>query len=162
VLLAIPLVIGVVFLLSAFNVLRVSSPMSQAPESNLELLPAGTTLASPGKVVVLNFFASWCPPCRDEAPALRTVSNRIAGLDDVLMVGVIFQDDQSSANDYMSDYDLAYPAVADPGGDLARAFRVGGIPKTFVIDGAGRIVLAHFGAIRPEILLGAIEEARSH
>lgn len=136
--------------------------MSQAPNANLEQLPEGTTLSAPGRVVVLNFFASWCPPCRDEAPALRTVSNRVREMDDVLMVGVIFQDDRSSADDYMSDYDLGYAAVTDSGGELARAFRVGGIPKTFVIDRTGHIVLAHFGAIRPEVLLGAIEEARSH
>ena len=116
--------------------------------------------ASESRVVVVNFFASWCPPCRDEAPALRTVWKWLEGKEDVVMVGIIFKDDPAAARSYMKDYDLGFETVEDLGGALARAFRVTGIPKTFVISPTGRVVLVHFGAISAEQLMAAIEEAR--
>ncbi len=152
--------VAAIWVLSVTGLLATSSAQSQAPAVTLEL-PDGEliNLNAPGRVVVLNFYASWCPPCRDEAPALRTVAGRLEDRSDVTMLGVIFQDDANDAAQYLNDYSLPYSAVSDEGGRLAKAFRVGGIPRTIVIDRAGAIVLSHFGAIRADQLLGAIEEA---
>lgn len=152
--------LAAIWTLSATGLLASGSTQKRAPNVTLQASPAESlSLARPGKVVVLNFFASWCPPCRDEAPALRTVSNRLAGRSDLVFVGIIYQDDLADAADFLSDYNLTYPAIEDTGGDLARAFHIGGIPRTLVISPKGEVVLSHFGAIRADQLLGAIEEA---
>lgn len=77
------------------------------------------------------------------------------------MAGVIYNDTASDAAGYMQDFGLGYPTVADGDRELARAFHVSGIPKTFVIAPDGTVVLSHFGAIRAEQLLAAVEEARA-
>ncbi len=155
-----PLAVAAVWGLAAAGLLASGTTQTRGPSVTLQASSTeSVSLDQPGKVVVLNFFASWCPPCRDEAPALRTVANRIADRSDVIFVGVIYQDDTGDAADFLSDYDLTYPAIEDSGGKLARAFRIGGIPRTVVISPDGEVVLSHFGAIRADQLLGAIEEA---
>lgn len=152
--------LAAVWVLSVTGLLASGGIQKQAPAVTVQASPTESlSLNRPGKIVVLNFFASWCPPCRDEAPALRTVANRLRGRSDLVVVGVIYQDNTADAAEYLTDYGLEYPAVEDTGGSLARAFGIGGIPRTLVISASGEVVLSHFGAIRAEQLLGAIEEA---
>ena len=156
----IPAAVVAIWLLSATGIIRAGSTSSAAPAIKVTL-DDGRTLDLMGsdQVLVLNFYASWCPPCRDEAPALRSVARAVEDDDRVLMLGIAYQDSPASAGDYRDDYQLAYPNITDDGGRIARAFHVGGIPRTFVIDRSGRVVFSHFGAIRSDQLLGAIEEA---
>lgn len=158
--LAIAGTLAAIWTLSATGLLASGGIQKRAPNVTLQAVPGESlSLDRPGKVVVLNFFASWCPPCRDEAPALRTVSNRLAGRSDVMFVGIVYQDDLADAAAFLADYNLTYPAVEDTGGEIARAFNIGGIPRTLVISPEGDVVLSHFGPIRADQLLGAIEEA---
>lgn len=111
---------------------------------------AGTTLtgskfklsADRGSVVVMNFWGSWCTPCREEAPALGTLSRDFAGTD-VRFVGVDIRDDLASAEAFMRTFRIGYPSLNDPNDLVALDFSgtvpPAGIPTTLVIDRSGRI-----------------------
>ncbi len=92
-----------------------------------------------GHPVILNFWASWCAPCREEAPLLEATwrAYRSRGL---VVVGVDTQDMISPARAFMSAYRLTFPAVRDPDGTLARRYGTTGVPETFFISADGRIV----------------------
>jgi cytochrome c biogenesis protein CcmG, thiol:disulfide interchange protein DsbE len=92
-----------------------------------------------GKVVVVNMFASWCPPCLAEAPILEQEQQRIAK-DHATILGVTYQDDANASETFVRQNHLTYPVIRDVNGNLARAFGANGIPETFVINRQGRIV----------------------
>lgn len=92
-----------------------------------------------GKVVVLNIFASWCPPCLAEAPILEREQQQIAGRN-ATIVGVTYQDNSGASETFVRQNHLTYPVIRDVSGDLTRSFGVTGVPETFVINRQGRIV----------------------
>jgi thiol-disulfide isomerase/thioredoxin len=95
-----------------------------------------------GDVVVLNVWASWCPPCRSEAPALQAVSTELAD-QDVQFVGVNVKDNETDARAFEQEFGLTYPSIVDTTGALLLAFRdtlpPSAIPSTLVIDRKGRL-----------------------
>ncbi|MGH2876729.1 MAG: TlpA family protein disulfide reductase [Solirubrobacteraceae bacterium] len=91
-----------------------------------------------GKVVVLNMFASWCDPCKTEAPLLAA-EQPILARHDATLVGITYLDDPDSSTQFARRYHLTYPVLRDVNGDLARALGVNGVPETFVINRSGRI-----------------------
>jgi thiol-disulfide isomerase/thioredoxin len=95
-----------------------------------------------GKVVVLNVWASWCPPCRSEAPALQAVSVELAD-QNVQFIGVNVRDNRTDARAFEQEFGLTYPSVVDTTGALLLAFRdtlpPSAIPSTLVIDREGRL-----------------------
>jgi cytochrome c biogenesis protein CcmG, thiol:disulfide interchange protein DsbE len=95
-----------------------------------------------GKVVVLNFWASWCVPCKQEAPLLETVAERYrsAGL---VVVGVDAQDFRGDARRFIERHGLTYPVVRDDGGSTLTHYDVTGFPETWFVDRAGRVVGEH-------------------
>ncbi len=111
-----------------------------------------------GKVVVLNFWASWCfPACYEEAPALergwRAYRDR-----DVMVIGVDIQDKEEAARKFLADFALSFPNAPDPGGKVSIDYGVYGVPETFFIDRAGRIRLKHAGAITDELFRAQVEK----
>jgi peroxiredoxin len=93
-----------------------------------------------GKTVVLNFFASWCEPCKGEAPALESLwrDNRSDG---VVVLGVDSGDARSDARRFLSVHGITYPTVYDPSQELALgSYALPGLPVTYVINPAGRVV----------------------
>jgi len=92
-----------------------------------------------GNVVVLNFWASWCAPCRDESPLLQRWHRRIESRGGTVL-GVDVLDVSSDARAFVEKYGLTYPMLRDGGGDSGEEFGVRGYPETFVIDRRGRIV----------------------
>jgi cytochrome c biogenesis protein CcmG/thiol:disulfide interchange protein DsbE len=94
-----------------------------------------------GKVVVLNFWASWCGPCNAEAKRLVAASKQWAGKD-VVFLGVDEQDLRGPARKFMARYHITYPVIAD-GGPLAGRYGVTGTPETFFINRQGMIVPPH-------------------
>ena len=110
-----------------------------------------------GKPVVINFWASWCPPCRIEAPLLertwRAYKNR-----GVAFLGVDIQDREEDALSYIREFDITYPNGPDPTGEISIDYGVSGIPITFFVSRKGEIVRRWVGAIEKEVLISAIEE----
>ena len=91
-----------------------------------------------GKVVVLNFWQSYCPPCTHEAPVVSQVSKQWAGKD-VVFVGVDEQDLAGPATKFMKRFDITYPVISDDG-PLIGHYGVTGYPETFFIDKHGRVI----------------------
>jgi cytochrome c biogenesis protein CcmG/thiol:disulfide interchange protein DsbE len=99
-----------------------------------------------GEVVVLNFFASWCVPCRQEAAELeQTWRDHHDG--GVQFLGIAYQDAASKAQAFLTEFDVTYPSAPDPGDRTARAYGVTGVPETFIIDQQGQMVHHFIGPI---------------
>lgn len=115
----------------------------RAPAFSLQRLKGGDpiSLASlRGKVVVLNFFASWCDPCKREAPALEQVWREYRS-QGVVVLGVDSGDARSEGLRFLSAHGVTYPVVFDPDESLAYGpYALLGLPTTYVINRAGRVV----------------------
>lgn len=113
-----------------------------AHDAALPLLGGGgtRTLASyrGDGYVVVNFFASWCVPCGQEAPLLDALQRRLAGHGTV--VGVAWDDSTANTQRFVDEHAVRYPVLRDVDGAFARAYGVTGVPETFVLDRSGRIV----------------------
>ena len=112
-----------------------------------------------GKVVVINFFASWCEPCLQENPALVRAYERYRG-SDVVMIGVDFQESRESGLAYARRMGMSWPAVFDDDGRAAIAYGVHGPPETFFIGRDGVIAGRHIGPIDDATLIRAIDTLR--
>ncbi len=112
-----------------------------------------------GKVVFLNFWASWCVPCRAEARTLEAAWQRYKD-GDVVFVGANVQDTEADARAFLAEFGVTYPNGIDPGSRIAIEYGVYGIPETFFIDREGRITYKHIGALDGATLTAKIEEAR--
>jgi DsbE subfamily thiol:disulfide oxidoreductase len=137
----------------------------KAPDFALERLDGEGELrlsSLRGKAVVVNTWASWCIPCKEEAPYLEQLwrDNRDR---DVVVVGVNAKDLRGDARRFVSRYDLTFPVVRDGSGDTIREWGVTGFPETFVLDRDGRVVEAFAGAVNSdedkERLSSALERA---
>ncbi|MEU9232205.1 TlpA family protein disulfide reductase [Streptomyces subrutilus] len=125
--------------------------------------PLDTTTLK-GKVVVLNVWGSWCPPCRAEAPAFAKVSKELADAGkDVAFVGINTRDNSTqSAKAFETDYGITYPSLYDPAGKLMLRFPKGtlnpqAIPSTVVLDKEGRIASRALVPISEETLRSMID-----
>jgi cytochrome c biogenesis protein CcmG, thiol:disulfide interchange protein DsbE len=95
-----------------------------------------------GKAVVVNFWASWCKPCKEEAPLLSTVAEQYRSVG-LVVVGVDAQDFRSDARRFIKRYGLTYPVVHDGGTSTLTHYDVIGFPETWFIDRAGHVVGEH-------------------
>jgi cytochrome c biogenesis protein CcmG/thiol:disulfide interchange protein DsbE len=139
-------------------------PRAPATTTKLPLLSgSGTrTLASyHGKVVVLNFWASWCAPCQEEAPVLERMQHALLMHHGGTVLGVTFQDSSPDSREFVKRYRLTYPNLRDPTDELAQAYGTSQIPETFVIDPYGHIVAISRGEIDEAFLNRAVALAES-
>ena len=109
-----------------------------------------------GKVVVINFWASWCIPCREEAPVLEATwrDYRESG---VVFIGVDYLDNEREALAYIEEFDLTYPNGPDLRTRIAQAYRIQGVPETFFVDRSGMLRGVHIGPITEAQLVSRIE-----
>jgi cytochrome c biogenesis protein CcmG, thiol:disulfide interchange protein DsbE len=120
-----------------------------APEFVLERLDEDSELGLAGlrgQAVVVNFWASWCLPCKEEAPYLEQVwrERRAQG---VVFVGLASDDLRRAARGFVREHDLTFPIVFDGSGDVKKSYGLIGFPETFVIDREGRVVRAFVGEV---------------
>ena len=90
-----------------------------------------------GQVVLVNFWATWCPPCRKEIPDLETLYNRFKGQG--LVVLAISDEDLDKVKPFIAERNVTYPVLLDPGRKVNELFQVVGIPKTFIYDRSGKL-----------------------
>jgi peroxiredoxin len=116
-----------------------------------------------GKAVVLNLWASWCPPCRSEMPALNAIHQKFRdqGLV-VLGVNTTYQDDEANARAAIRDWGLTFPIVFDRDGATSRQYRVQAMPTTFFIGRDGVIRDIVFGGPMSEALIASKIEQLTH
>jgi cytochrome c biogenesis protein CcmG/thiol:disulfide interchange protein DsbE len=138
------------------------SPLIGRPASPFALpLFDGATLRLEelrGKVVFLNFWASWCPPCRAEARLLEAAWQKYKG-EGVVFVGVNIQDDEARAREFLEEFGITYPNGIDRGSKIAVDYGVWGLPETFFIDREGRITYKHVGALGQDAIIAKLDEA---
>jgi len=91
-----------------------------------------------GHPVILNFWASWCVPCREEAPQLEGIWKQFSGRG-LIVLGVDTRDLEAPGRAFLAEYRITYPNVRDPDGTVARQFGATGVPETFFIGRDGRI-----------------------
>lgn len=101
-----------------------------------------------GRVVVVNFWATWCPPCVEEMPSLERL-HRTLGPENLVVLGVSIDEEGGALQDFVKRAGVTFPILRDPGGrKAAAAWRTTGWPETYVIDGKGRIVRKIVGPAR--------------
>lgn len=129
----------------------VRSPLigKPVPEFDLPGLDGGRVRAADyrGRPYVVNFWASWCVPCRREAPVLRAFDERWAP--EVAVVGILFNDTEGEARTFRDEFGLDYSHALDPDGRTAIDFGVAGVPETFVVDARGIVMAKIVGAVAP-------------
>jgi thiol-disulfide isomerase/thioredoxin len=91
-----------------------------------------------GKPAAINFWASWCEPCRKETPELERLSRSLNGTDH--LVGVDYSDDRGSAQAFIREFRVTYPVLRDPDGVIGDRYGVTGLPTTVILSSRGRIV----------------------
>ncbi|MDD2500878.1 MAG: TlpA disulfide reductase family protein [Geobacter sp.] len=152
-----------VVLVSGCNKVKTDAPVkapvekSQAPEiSVVSLDNQQLTLASlKGKVVLLNFWATWCPPCREEIPSMMKLNTIMAGKPFQMVCVSVDEGGKKAVEEFFKNSGFSLPAYTDPSGQVAKTYGITGVPETFVIDKNGVIVKKVIGGLdwnSPEVL----------
>lgn len=159
--LAIVAAVGFVALL-AFGLIAKDGPSiavgEEAPDASVDRLSGDGEVSLAdyrGQWVLLNFWASWCDPCRDEAPAIEDFSQENEG--DVVVIGMDSRDNTPDAEEFAREYGLSYELLHDGDGALMDSYNVKGLPETFLIDPEGEITYIYRGPVDAEILEQAFQ-----
>lgn len=137
----------------------VTIPFRQAPDFTLRLYSGDTIRLADlrGQPVMVSFWASWCPPCRAEAPLLERTwrAYRDRG---VVFIGVNVWDSEQDARAFLREFDITYPNGPDTAGEIAIDYGLAGLPETFFVDRQGQIVRKWIGPFTDEALRAFLDE----
>jgi cytochrome c biogenesis protein CcmG/thiol:disulfide interchange protein DsbE len=136
---------------------QVGSPVPDFQLTALDGSPMDLS-AQRGRVVVINFFASWCAPCRQEAADLEQTWREYQE-QDVQFLGIAYKDASSKAQTFLDEYGVTYPSAVDLSNTAARAYGVTGVPETFIVDQQGQLTHHFLGPISQAQLSQEIDKA---
>lgn len=109
-----------------------------------------------GKVVVLNFWASWCIPCEQEAAPLEAAWKFYESTGQVVFIGVDYVDTEAEARMYLTKFGVSYPNAPDLQTRISPLFRISGVPETYVIDQNGKLAASQIGPFTAETQIRAL------
>lgn len=143
-------------------VLRAKTPAPDFTAARLDGTPVRLS-GLRGKVVFLNFWATWCPPCREEMPSMEALYRRFRGKD-LEFLALDIQEGNSEVAAFMKQQGLSFPAALDSAGRISAEYGVRGIPSTFIIDRAGNVIASVVGGRdwNTEAVFAALELLISH
>jgi len=107
-----------------------------------------------GRWVLVNLWASWCGPCREEAPELEQLAQRHR--DRLTVLGINVQDNSDDALAFLREFEVAYPQLRSVGSERSEAFGATGVPENFLVDPRGRVALVISGPVNREYLDAAV------
>jgi len=117
----------------------------------------GILVAQHGTPVVVNVWASWCGPCRVEAPLLQRASERYG--ERVVFLGVDARDREADARGFLRRYAITYPNLVDDGDAITGLLGLRGFPTTYIFDRSGRVMASVVGGISEQVLASRLDEA---
>jgi peroxiredoxin len=130
-----------------------------APDFTLSSLD-GTRVALSdlkGQVLLINVWATWCPPCRGEMPAIQAAYERYHD-QGFTVAAVNFQEDPSAVATFMREHQLTFPALLDADGQVSRAYQAVSLPSSFFVDRRGVIRAVYHGPMPRSIIAGTVEQ----
>lgn len=133
-----------------------------APRFTGELLDGGAfdSATLDGEIAVVNFWGSWCPPCRVETPEFEEVHGEV-GAEGVEFLGINVKDDRQLAQAFLDGEEITFPSLFDPRGEVALAFRdypANAIPSTIVLDRQGRVAAVYTAAVQQDDLRTVLDQ----
>ena len=102
-----------------------------------------------GHPVIVNFWASWCVPCREEFPLFKERLEQLGASDGLVVLGVLYKDQDEPAKQFLDEFGATWPTVTDPGDAIAKAYRVVAPPQTYFIDAEGVLQGLQIGEVLP-------------
>jgi cytochrome c biogenesis protein CcmG/thiol:disulfide interchange protein DsbE len=154
--------VAILFVLGGVALFRArpdAEPGGPAPPFSLPTLADPDGALGPddlrGRPAILNFWASWCDPCREEAPAFARAAREH---DEVAFLGVNILDGREEALEFVEEYGIPYPSVRDASGAIAKRYGVNGAPETVFLDPQGNVVGRYIGAFREGELESLVAE----
>lgn len=157
----IALVVAVIVFEVASSGSSTTKTQAAPPLPSAVLQPPKTTLATlRGKPALVNFWASWCEPCKEEAPAVERLWRGLHG--SAGLVGVDYSDGSAHARAFMRAHGLSYPMLSDAEGIAGARYGVHGLPTTFVLNSRGQIVETLTGPQTTSSLRQALASAAQH
>lgn len=161
--------VGLILLLIGISLFQNESDgvaMGETPQ-NFELTTfSGETILTSdlrGKVVLINFWASWCTTCDEEALMLEEAWQfyKTKGTKDVVFLGVAYMDTETASLSFLSDYGVNYPNGPDLGGEISNIYQVNSVPETYILDQDGALQYIKFGPfVSMEQILAAIKSVQ--
>ncbi len=150
------MLIGIVALLGALLLMLFSGANARMDRFDFTLQDVNgqpfTLSDYSGKTVAVNFWATWCPPCREEMPDLDAYYRAHLPDGDFILVAINDGEDPLMARAFMEQNGFSFPALVDPTSSIAISQGINGLPTTLIIDPAGQIIYRHSGMITPDIL----------
>ena len=141
---------------SVSGVVKVDEPLPQLSGKTLDGDRLDASTHAEGSVLVINVWADWCDPCREEQPQLVRLADRYRN--EVRFLGINYQDDRDAARAWVEEFDVPYPSLYDPSGRTAVDLGYPFLPDTYVVDREGRIRWVVFGASDERELQGLIDD----